>query len=101
MESHASAFAVELRTGVYAALEELTNTARLSLESLPHLGTQCLLQLADLAIGEQIADVPGLPPPADYIESMLPYVRYGTAMSVGALHVADQPHQQGIQVGGS
>ncbi|MFF9042278.1 hypothetical protein ACF090_43250 [Streptomyces sp. NPDC014892] len=100
MESHASAFAVELlrsrsaavagpwfdehtrrkRIGMYAALEELTNTARLSLESLPHLGTRCLLQLADLAIGEQFANIPGLPPPADYVESMLPYVRYGTAL---------------------
>lgn len=105
MESHASAYAVELlrscsaaaagtwldehsrqkRISFYKALEELADTARLSLESLPHLGTEYLLQLADLAIGEQFADVPGLPPAPDYLESMLPYSRYETALKDVAL----------------
>ncbi|MFF5367893.1 hypothetical protein [Streptomyces sp. NPDC013187] len=105
MESHASAYAIELlrscsataaapwlddysrrnRVNLYKALDELTQAARLSLRQLPELDTRCLLQLADLAIGEQFADIPGLPPPSDYIESMLPYSRYETALKDVAL----------------
>lgn len=97
LESHASAYAVELlrscsprqatrwldehvqrkRIGLYKALEELTGAADIS---LPLLGIRHLLQLADLAINVPVADIYGFAPPPDYIESMLPYTRYTLAL---------------------
>jgi hypothetical protein len=97
LESHASAFAVELirsfsdgasrwldehvsgnRVGLYRALEELAAVAD---SAVPALGPRHILDLADISISVQLAEIYGFPPPPDYLDSMLPYVRYSTALS--------------------
>lgn len=114
LESHASAYAVELLRGcspgadpawfqdhvaqnegsLYSALQELARTTTLD---LPSLATRHILELADLAISGQVADIHGFPPPPDYIDSMLPYTRYDNALrdvasSADALNLMEQ-HQ--------
>ncbi|MFD0688655.1 hypothetical protein [Actinomadura fibrosa] len=96
MESRASAYTAELlracspgsgplidehirrnRVGLYRALEELASAADVP---VPGLLPRHILDLADVALGVQVADIPGLPPPNDYVESMLPYARYALAL---------------------
>jgi hypothetical protein len=47
---------------------------------LPALEPRHILALADVALSVQLSDIPGLPPPPDFVDSMLPYVRYATAL---------------------
>lgn len=97
MESHASAYAIELlrscsrganaawfaehtkfnRIGLYTALEELTHAAGVT---GPMLGIRHILSLADVAIRTQFVEISGLPPAADFIDSMLCYSRYDLAL---------------------
>jgi hypothetical protein len=96
MESHASAYAIELlrscsqrpanwfdeyirtnRVGLYSALEELAQAGGVS---FPLMSIRHLLYLADVSINIQMADIVGFPPPPDYLDEMLPYKRYALAL---------------------
>jgi hypothetical protein len=92
LESHASAMAFAIlessaprrtrsimqnyiqtnRKALYRSLEDLIEDA-----AVPEpLDLAAILRLASFALGGSLLNIPGIPPPPDYLSSALPYVRY-------------------------
>jgi len=92
LESHASAYAFALlreaapaaiqpeigafiainRRGLYATVEQMSQSAVQG----EGIDLHAVLRLGDYAMDGALFDIPTVPPPGDYVASMLPYARY-------------------------